>query len=523
MSLENKLSKISNEIRENKENESKKLQEEKLEPIRLNIKELEKTKFQLELILNSLKLKSEKDSGIGMREYSTKTENEFKKENTQLDKLIDKNQEALKTIGVENKDQLLENSDFSGDEEIISYKKSKAEKEDLELSDSALKERLLSLGIIIDQEKFSYDLAEKTLEEKIEQTSKELALEKAKTPEGKEELKKELIQYFNKEIPSFSFSKAKNFDHYNKNYVLDLGGYNRIEFDENRIIRGDTPGSFSMGEWEKLEEKYPYDVIREAMKEAFEKKVGSSSYSYDLSGSHDRETKELKEYKEMIQSKFLPMAKNMIDIRFRNNELRYKAKIQGLGNNIGSIKDVENIIKNLESYKKEAERILKEITRIEIELPNEEVILSGTYIEVPSALKEYNEFIKETDEKTKRLKDVLWEIQKLETNKPKFFGKEKWNSSFDELTQEKGELEKRTDSKWTQEENNKLYKKAYFYIPTKEYSDVEKIVKEQPKIKGNSKEIFNDLKVKLNDIANKEIPESALKLYEEFGDLVENK
>lgn len=522
MSLEKKLSQISNQIRENKENESKKLHEEKLEPIRLNIKELEKTKFQLELVLGSLKLKSGKDSGIGIREYSTKTENEFKEENIRLDKLINKNQEALKTIGVENKDQLLENSDFTEDEEVISYKKSKGQKENLELSDSALKEKLLSLGVAIDQENFSYDLAEKVLQEKIEQINKKLALEKAKTPEGKEELKEELLQYFNKEIPSFSFSKAKNFDHYNKNYVLDLGGYNRIEFNENQIIKGDTPGSFSMGEWEKIEEKYPYDVIREAMKEAFEKKVGSSSYSFDLSGSHDRETKELKEYKEMIQSKFLPMAKNMIDIRFRNNELRYKAKIQGLGN-VSNIKDIENIIKNLESDKKEAERILGEIIRIETELPNEEVILSGTSIEVPSALKEYNEFRKETDEKTKRLKDVIWEIQKLETNKPKLFGIEKWNIGLNKLIQEKGELEKRTDSKWTQEDNNKLYKKAYFYIPTKEYSSVEKIVKEQPRTQGNSKDIFSSLKVKLNDIANKEIPESALKLYEEFSDLIEKK
>lgn len=523
MSLENKLSKLSNEIRENKENESKKLQEEKLEPVRLKIKELKKTKFQLELVLGSLKLKSGKDFVIGMREYSTKTENEFKKENTQLDNLINKNQEVLKTIGIESKDQLLENSDFANDEEIINYKKSKAQKEDLGLSDSAFKNRLSTLGIDIDQEKFSYDLIEKTLEEKIEQMNKELALEKAKTPEGKEDLKQELIQYFNKEIPSFSFSKAKNFDHYNKNYVLDLGGSNRIEFDQNRIIRGDTPGSFSAEEWEKIEGKYPYDIIREAMKEVFEKKVGSSSYPYDLSESHDRETKELKEYKEMVQSRFLPMAKDMIDIRFRNSELRYKAKIQGLGTDIRSIKDIENIIKNLESDKKEAERILQEIIRIETELPNEKVILSGISIEVPSALKEYNEFKKETDEKTKRLKDVLWEIQKLETNKPKIFGKEKWNSSLNELNQEKGELEKRTDRKWIQEENNKLYKKIYYYVPTKEYSKIEKIVKEQPKTQGNSKEIFSGLKVKLNDIANKEIPESTLKLYEEFGDLMEKK
>ncbi|OIO29637.1 hypothetical protein COX93_02890 [Candidatus Nomurabacteria bacterium CG_4_10_14_0_2_um_filter_30_12] len=522
MSLENKLSQLSSKIRENKEKESKKLQEEKLEPIRFKVKEIEKVKSQLELILGSLKLKSGKDSGMGMREYSTKTENNFKKENTQLDSLINKNQEALKTIGVENKDQLLENSDFTNDEEIINYKKSKTQKENLELSDLALKDRLLSFGINID-ENFSYDSAEKVLNKKIEQIENELALEKAKIPEGKQELKEELIQYLEKKIPSFSFSKAKNFDHYNnKNYVLNLGGYNNIEFSESRILRFNTPGSFSMGEWQKLEEKYPYDVIREAMKEIFEKKVANASYSFDISGSYDRETKEMKEYKDMIKSKFLPIAENMLNVRFRNDELRYKAKIQGLGN-VSNITYIERIIQKIESDKDEAKKTLSGIIQIENELPNEEVVLSGVYLEVTSALKEYNKFVKETEEKEKRLKEVISEIEKLEMNKPKLFGKEKWNDNLNTLKKEREELEKRTDKKWYQEENNKLYKKAYFYIPTKEYSSVEKIVKEQPKIQANSKEIFNDLKIKLNEIANKEVPESALNLYKEFSDLIEKK
>lgn len=522
MSLENKLSQISNKIRENKENESKKIQEENLEPIRLNIKNIEKTKFQLGLIFNSLKLKSGKDSGSGMREYSIKADNEFKGENTRLDKLINKNQEALKTIGIENKDQLLENSDFSEDEEIISYKKAKEQKENLELSDSALRKKLLSLGINIDQENFSYDLAEKVLQEKIEQVNKELTLEKAKTPEGKEQLKEELLQYFDKKIPSFSFAKGKYFDNYNRNYNLNLGGYNSIEFTENKITRGDTPGSFSMGEWREIEEKYPYDVIRGVMVEIFEKRVANASYSFDLSGSYDKETRELKEYKEMIQLKFLPMAKDMIVRRFRNDELRYKAEIQGLGN-ISNIKDIENLIDSSKSNKIEAENIFNEISKIEAELSGEEVILNGKCIEVVSAKEEYNKFTKETDEKTKRLKDVIWEIQELETNKPKIFGKDKWSNNLNELKKEKGELEKRTDNKWVQEENNKLYKKAYLYIPTKEYSKIDKLVKEQSSVKGNPREVFNNLKVKLREIIDKEIPESLLKLNEEFNDLKETK
>jgi len=520
MSLENKLSKLSNEIRENKEKENKKLEEEKLLPFRSKIEELGKTKYQLELILGSLKLKSGKDSGIGMREYSTIIEDGVKRENIKLDNLINKNQEALKTIGIENKEQLLENSDFSEDEEIISYKKSKEQKENLEISDSALKDKLLSLGINIDQKDFSYDLAEKLLNEKIGQIENELALQKAKTPEGKEELKNELIEYFTKKIPNFSFSKSKNFDNYNKNYTLNLGGYNSIEFSESRITRFETPGSFSMDEWQNIEEKYPYDVIREAMKEIFEKKVASASYSFDLSGSYDRETKELKEYKEKIISKFLPMAEKMLNVRFRNDELRYNARIQGLGN-VGRIEDIGNIIQRIESDKEEARKTLDGIAQIKNELPDEEVILSGVYIEVPTAIQEYNKFRKETEEKEKRLKEVNNEIQKLENNKPKIFGKDKWSNNLDNLKKEKEELEKRTEKKWAQDENNRLYKKAYYYIPTKQYSNIETIVKEQPKIQGNSREIFNNLKTKLNEIVNKEVPESIVKIYNDFSDLKE--
>lgn len=151
------------------------------------------------------------------------------------------------------------------------------------------------------------------------------------------------------------------------------------------------------------------------------------------------------------------------------------------------------------------------------------MILKGPNVEIVSAKQEYDHFINETNEKRKKIKDVSLEIQRLKTNKPKLFGKEKWSSSLGELNKEREELEKRTDDKWVREENNKLYRKAYFFISTKQYSNIEKIVEKQPMVRGDSQEIFNNLKTKLREIIDKEIPETLSKLNEEFKDLKEKR
>jgi len=517
MSLQEKLSSLSNEIEKAKTEEKNKVQEKELEPVRSNIKELEKIKYQLELLLGSLNLKSGGEIGKGMREYSTETTNKFKRETLEIDGLINRNKEALKTIGVESKEQLLENPEFAEDQEIVSYKKSKTQKEDLELSDSALKDRLSTFGIEIDQKNFSYDLAKKGLEEKIKNISKELIQEKIKTPEGREESKKELIEYFDKKIPLFSLSEGEYFDYSNKVFILRLKDYSEIQFNEREILSNSQYGIlklFDQSEWREMEETYSFDIVKESIKEIFKKRIGNISYP------HDPRREKTEEYKKMVESKFLPLINSKIEPLFRGEELIYKAEAAGL-KDVRSIKDLDSLINDIESKKKDAENTLNEIAKIEANLPDEEVLFIGTHIEVPSANEKYIEFQKETEEREKKLQETEREIQKLETNKPKLFGKEKWNNNLDLLKKEKEELKKLVDRKYYTEENNKNYWKAYIYIPTKEYSYIRKIVENQPKIRANSKEVFNDLKAKLEEITNTKVPESVLKLREEFSDLEE--
>ena len=77
MSLQEKLSKLSQNLQETNTEEGKKSQEKELEPIRLRIKELENQKSQIELIKGSLELKSDEKTGKGMREHSIETESKI--------------------------------------------------------------------------------------------------------------------------------------------------------------------------------------------------------------------------------------------------------------------------------------------------------------------------------------------------------------------------------------------------------------------------------------------------------------
>ena len=285
MSLQEKLSKISQNLQETKAETEKKSQEKELEPIRSRIKELESQKNQLDLVKGSLELKSSEKTGKGMKEYSKETEEQAKKESTRLDTLIDKNKDALQTMGVENKDQLVENQEFAEEPEVVSYKKAKEETTNLEMSDNALKEKLKTLGVNADTENFSYDSAEKALAEKIQSVESELLQEKLKTPEGKKEAIEVLSKNLEKNIAQVNFSK----DGKTGAEVLSLNrGDSKITISgEKTKFEGWRNAKLLPDEMSVLEKTYGTEVVKEAVRKAYENKI---QVSFDES---DKESKNI--------------------------------------------------------------------------------------------------------------------------------------------------------------------------------------------------------------------------------------
>lgn len=279
MSLQEKLSRMSQNLQETKAETERQTQEKELEPIRARIKELENEKNQIELIKGSLELKSGEKTGKGMREYSKETSEQAQKESTRLDTLVDKNKEALQAMGIENKDQLVENAEFAEESEVVSYKKAKKETADLEISDSALKEKLKTLGMSVDEENFSYDSAEKALAEKLQSLEGDLLQEKLKTPEGKEEAIETLSKNLEKNVPQVSFSKDEKTGV--QTFNLSRGEGKIIIQGEKTKFEGWNRTKLLPDEITALEKTYGKDVVKEALLKAYGNKTELAFENFD--------------------------------------------------------------------------------------------------------------------------------------------------------------------------------------------------------------------------------------------------
>lgn len=694
MSLQEKLSKISQNLQETKAETEKQTQEKELEPIRSRIKELENQKNQLDLVKGSLELKSGEKTGKGMKEYSKETEEQAKKESTRLDTLIDKNKDALQTMGVENKDQLVENQEFAEDPEVVSYKKAKEETTNLEMSDSALKEKLKTLGVNADTESFSYDSAEKALVEKIQSVEGELLQEKLKTPEGKKEAIEVLSKNLEKNIAQVNFSK----DGKTGAEVLSLNrGDSKITISgEKTKFEGWRNAKLLPDEMSVLEKTYGAEVVKEAVRKAYENKIqasfdesdkesknidkalkedleraspekgaeankafrefqnlanifkttlkekaeelkakgvdfnpnyvqnyGGDYEKYAMLGEYDTDNQlveqtmrnsqtypprlnfdALKEYTEkrieqikeltedikkletqddinkftrgensgigkahknilytkfdgvkrpqyyaneqsweqtkvkgLMQFKSYEEAKTYfekkslerettkqklvqnietgIEAQQKSKELRKEIETQNFG---GGVNDVENEVSRIEKNKQEALTLMSELIKLESELPQEEVILNGSEIKVPSVGKQLEQLRKDRETEEQNLKNLKQKISNHESNKPKLFGKDKWEKDLTEFKQEQKDLEEKI-RKMGNEDYSALSKKYTFRIPTQQYSAVEKLVSEQKYVQGNSKEIFNNLRTQLNEVISRKAPESVITLNKEYKDL----
>jgi hypothetical protein len=562
------------------------------------------------------------------------------------------------------------------------------------MSDSALKEKLKTLGVNVDAENFSYDFAEKALAEKIQSVESELLQEKLKTPEGKEEAIEALSKNLEKNIAQVNFSK----DGKTGAEVLSLNrGESKITISgEKTKFEGWSRAKLLPDEMSVLEKTYGAEVLKEAIRKAYENKIqnsfdesdketknidkalkedleraspekgaeankafrefqnlanifkttlkekaeelkakgvdfnpnyvqnyGGDYEKYAMLGEYDTDNQlveqtmrnsqtypprlnfdALKEYtekrieqikeltedikkletqddinkftrgensgigkahknilytkfdgvkrpqyyaneqsweqtkvkglmqfksyeeasayfkkksleRETTKQKLVQSLETGIEAQQKGKELRKEIETQNFG---GGINDVENEVSRIEKNKQEALTLMSELIKLESELPNEEVILNGSEIKVPSVGKQLEQLRKDRETEEQNLKNLKQKISNHESNKPKLFGKDKWEKDLSDLKQEQKDLEEKI-RKMGNEDYSALSKKYTFRIPTQQYSNVEKLVNEQKYVQGNSKEIFNNLRTQLNEVISRKAPESVITLNKEYKDL----
>jgi len=298
MSLAEKLANKSKELEQENLLAEKQAEDNELAPVRNKIVELEELRGKLDLIKGSLELKKgdkidDRESGKGMKEYSDQTNQKTKDESTKIDSLIEENKEALQKMGIENKEELIENPEFAEETEVVNYKKAKEEGEGLGMSDQALQDRLVKLEVNIEGE-FSYDIAEKTISEKIKLIDSELSQEKLKTPEGKEEAISKIADSLKESLPKTFFS----FDEKLQGYRVSVSSQNSYNKEE-MIVRGEK---VSFENWyraglipkniDELEEKYGKEVIKLALKKVYEDKTKEGLKNLDQQNEKNYSLKE---------------------------------------------------------------------------------------------------------------------------------------------------------------------------------------------------------------------------------------
>lgn len=184
----------------------------------------------------------------------------------------------------------------------------------------------------------------------------------------------------------------------------------------------------------------------------------------------------------------------------------------------GSIGNIEGEISRIERNKKDAMTLMTELVKLESEIPQEPVVLNGGEIRVTSVGQQLEQLKKDRETEEQNLRNLKQKISNHESNKPKLFGKDKWEKDLSDLKQEQKDLEEKI-RKMGNEDYSNLYKKYSYRIPVSQYSDIEKLVNEQKYVQGTPSEVFADLKDKLNGIANAKTPESVVKLYSEYKEL----
>lgn len=294
MSLAEKISNISGAIKEEKISEMESKQNEALEPVRAKIKDLEKKKFNLEMLKNSLDYKREKnDDGLGMKEYSSQVSGAKEKHAKKLEKIIVDNPEAMEKLEVKDINDLVENEELNKEEEIVNYKESVKENEGLQLSDEQLKKRLADLGVEMGEEDFSYELASQKIDNSLEELNNELAIEQLKTPEGRNEVINNLAEDFSassKDIYNLSLEKNNQQkkgslgevpDYFVGINLKDKKEYQgkKVEIEilkDQAVIPGYSGLKLLPSNFQENVDKFGLDVAQEALLLTYEGKLDSS-------------------------------------------------------------------------------------------------------------------------------------------------------------------------------------------------------------------------------------------------------
>lgn len=547
MSLKEKLPILSQESANAKEQKRIQAQDKELEPVRSKIKELESQKFKINNVIGALELNESHGTGMGIKKHSEVIKQDAEKHTGVLIDLINNedHQEYIKEHKLDTHEKLVDH--FKNDEdatEVHDYLDAKKNEKGLEMSDSALQERLETLGINIEAENFTYELAENLLKEKLKPIEDELIQGKLKTPEGKVEI----INSVGKELADDISAYISNNKSEDKPEFELASGYSLYSFNV-----GGRRGTYTPNSVEKLKSNYGADLAEEAIKKSYEIKIDQVSKQYNSSehlSEEDQKRLDISKREKLNKinltiDRELKRRELVEEIHRQDPEYKPNHEVEVEADQYDA-RDFKNRIAEFERQKKDARDLLAQLTKLETQLPQEKLVFDGEKVMIPSIAKQLEEVDNNSQANTDIYNKKMTEYNETGKNKPKREfgvipdGENKWQAILNTLAEKSQKMVGITPDKvkkWQtsldtlgqelknlNDQSNELYK-DYQKLKKNESASImmpqslsEKLTKKPESIEGAPNEIFNNLKAELNEIIKTElkIPESVSRLYNEY-------
>jgi hypothetical protein len=513
MPLEKKLSAISKNLQIEKQQQQQAAEQEKLPPIRARIRELSDRQAALEIIKNSLDLKAEAGSGtgLGIRDYSDQAARELKVKSAQLDEAMVKHGEVLSGLGITKRDQLLGHQDFKDEEEVADYRQALEQDQDLKISDVNLRERLAALGVEVKGE-FSYAAAQGAVTEKLQEVDQELLQKKLQTPEGREELQKQLAQEFERIMPWVdlnNFAKPDSFKNWReRERLLPQNCQAQAEIYGPELVRDALQQAYHSKVAEKIavyQEKYPAEITRLAA-EASQSKTAENSQDKTAAAT-------------ILKQQIFARLDLGLQAEEKNWEFEQEATHHKIDGDIPSLLSLTRYAERQKLQKHEAAEALEVLAALGADLPQgEELVLEQGHIFVPSVKQAYEQLSREISIAKKGLPIFDEQIERQQQAKPKLFGKDKWQAELDKLNKDREELSQKINALKHQEGAALNQKMFYYPFPSDKFIYIDKLLKQRA-ARGTAAEIFTGLTAELNQLIDFTIPPTLIKLCQEYQDI----
>lgn len=264
---------------------------------------------------------------------------------------------------------------------------------------------------------------------------------------------------------------------------------------------------------EALELEYGMENIKVALKEAHKSYINEAFQEYiDHLKYEDNDELEDSDELSELKEKITHRINLAIEAQLKQKELFKEMKEQNLRVEINS---APHEVERFNEQKIEAQALLVELAKLEVGLPKEPVLLNKGKIKVISVGEQLEQLKEDLEFEERRLKNLNEVISKQELKKPKVDFANIWKRNLNKLEKQRADLEEEIRN-MRNKDYSTLYKKCYFSIPTKQNSDMEKLVKNLKPIEGEPSKIFEGLKDQLSEIIKSKLPEAVIKLYEEY-------